>query len=748
MSAVAEPLPRADAEATPSGADGSVSAVARALARILREGDGAQRCFAARALGRIVACDALPLLIDATQDEDEDVRCEAVDALGRLGGAGAVTALLGSLRLDPCGDVKRQSILALEQLGAEQAGPLLRDLVRGRGDEVVWDEMAICDGWDDWLDVQVAAIRALASFRAQEAVPDILAALLDEEAQDLSDVATRAFAALGASGAQALRRLLDGGEPRQRRAAAWALRDQRPAEALEVLARHVADRDPDVREAALVALAQHDRREPRLLQFLAYEEPRLRARSVALIGPCHPRHVARLLDDPDDEVQAAAVTVAAERTGELDIPDLLPRLRLKIRGPSEPVAIAALPALPRLDPAVALADLTEQLQDKGCPTALRAAAARTLVDLESEKVVAILASAVDEGVREVRYHALMTLGHIAQEATTRAPQAKQTLLAALRGELVPAPEAAPEAAPEEPAEPPAAEPQTQDGTDLRSAPAATTPTSTLAAILGPERAARLTGRESGSDSHGGLTPEDLQRLEQAAARPRRNHVSLEPEIALHRDVRLFAAKVLGDLPETEVLEALADCLEGEDRELARTASDSLARAARGTVIAEAVISRVLAALDSDDLAIKLNLVPLLGVQDDATVQATLSRLIRDPEPRVRAACLRASTGLESPGFEAAAWLDDPDHGVALAAAEALAGRGSEEATVDLLTSAVFLHDGVNRQAVARLLRRLDPPRANAALITVLQDEDQRRSWRVAIEVLEVLNCPDTPSALP
>lgn len=112
--------------------------------------------------------------------------------MGQLGGAGAVAALLDSLRLDPCGDAKRQSVLALEQLGAEQAVPLLRDLVRGRGDEVVWDEMAILDGWDDWLDVQVAAIRAVASFRAQEAVPDILAAPLDEEAQDLSDVATRA----------------------------------------------------------------------------------------------------------------------------------------------------------------------------------------------------------------------------------------------------------------------------------------------------------------------------------------------------------------------------------------------------------------------------------------------------------------------------------------------------------------------------------------------------------------------------
>jgi HEAT repeat protein len=744
VSVVAEPLPGADAVVTPPGDDGSAGAVERALGRVLQQGDDAQRCFAARALGRIGARDALQPLIGATQDPDEDVRCEAVDALGQLGGAEAVAALLDSLRLDPCGDVKRQSVLALEHLTAKQAVPLLRDLVRGRGDQIVWNEMEILDGWDIWLDVQIDAIRALASFRVQEAVPDIVAALLDEEAQDLSDVATRSLAALGTLGVNSLGQLLDDRDDRRRRAAARALRDQGSTDCLTVLTDRLADVDPDIREAALVALAEHDRKDPRLARFFEDAAPRLRAKATALIGPGHPHRLAHLLDDPSEEVQLAAVTVVAEQAAGLDIPDLLPRLRLKIRGPSELVAIAALPALPRLDPAVALADLTEQLQDKSCPTALRAAAARTLADLGSETVVSVLASAVDEGVREVRYHALMTLGRIAQEATTRALQAKQTLLAALRGELVPAPEAVDE----EPAEPPAAEPQTQDETDGRSPPQAATPTSTLAAIFGPERAAQLTGIERGSDSHGGLTPEDVRRLEQAAARPRRKHVALEPEIALHRDVRLFAAKVLGDLPETEVLEALADCLESEDRELARTASDSLARAARSTEIAKAVISQVLAALDSDDLAVKLNLVPLLGVQDDVTVQATLSRLIRDPEPRVRTACLRASTDLETPGFEAAHWLDDPDPGVALAAAEALAGRGNEEATVNLLTSAVFLHDGVNREAVAGLLRRLDPPPANAALITVLQDEDQRRSWRIAIEVLEVLNRPDTPSALP
>ncbi len=94
MSAVAEPLPRADSETTPPSDYGSYSAVARALSGVLRLGDDAQRCFAVRALGRIGARDDLQLLIRATQDPDEDVRCEAVDALGRLGGAEAVTALL------------------------------------------------------------------------------------------------------------------------------------------------------------------------------------------------------------------------------------------------------------------------------------------------------------------------------------------------------------------------------------------------------------------------------------------------------------------------------------------------------------------------------------------------------------------------------------------------------------------------------------------------------------------------------
>ncbi len=78
MSAVAEPLPLPAAEAMQSEDVGSAGAVVWSIVRVLREGDDAQRCFAVRALGRIGARDALQHLVGATQDPDEDVRCEAV----------------------------------------------------------------------------------------------------------------------------------------------------------------------------------------------------------------------------------------------------------------------------------------------------------------------------------------------------------------------------------------------------------------------------------------------------------------------------------------------------------------------------------------------------------------------------------------------------------------------------------------------------------------------------------------------
>ncbi|MGC8880568.1 MAG: HEAT repeat domain-containing protein, partial [Anaerolineae bacterium] len=56
------------------------------------------RQAAARALGKIGDAAAVPALIEALRDEDEDVRQAAAEALGKIGDAAAVPALIEALR--------------------------------------------------------------------------------------------------------------------------------------------------------------------------------------------------------------------------------------------------------------------------------------------------------------------------------------------------------------------------------------------------------------------------------------------------------------------------------------------------------------------------------------------------------------------------------------------------------------------------------------------------------------------------
>ena len=80
-------------------------------------------------------------------------------------------------------------------------------MVKGRDKEIVWDEEEFYDsGWDDWVDVQIKAVGALAELNAGEAVPDIVAAMRDENSQDMTAVAFKALARMGKG--RASRRLL------------------------------------------------------------------------------------------------------------------------------------------------------------------------------------------------------------------------------------------------------------------------------------------------------------------------------------------------------------------------------------------------------------------------------------------------------------------------------------------------------------------------------------------------------------
>ncbi len=722
--------------------------IGEALTGVLKRGRDAHRCFAAQALGRIGHGPAVAALIERLGDEDEDVRIDAAEALGRLGDPRAGAALLESLLEDPCGDVKTNATRALGALGFSEAAPVLRRLARERGDDIAWDIDAEADGWDDWLDVQIAAIEALGALGAVEAVPDIVAAIDDEMGQDLTAAALPALSRLGDSGVAALTRFLSARDARTRRRAVRALSASTAETATTALLAALDDDSPDVRKAALEGLAARDPAEPRLVRLLDDPDAGVRAAATRLCGRHAPEHLAALLDDHADAVQIAAIDafLAAPETPRPD--DLVFRLRVKLRGPSPAVSPAAARALVALDPKAALDDLREQIADAACPAEVRRAAAKGLGDLGGEAAAHALIAAVGDDDRAVRLEALGALARLANADT--APQlALQALCAALAGELLgePEPEEPDETEPEaENPTDPAASPETSepdgdaaetDETDESAADA--WPSSTLASVLGDEETAAeiMTPAEPIT-----LDAEDLEYLALARHAPRKRRVSPDEAPAAAADVPRVAARVLGDLSDPTVAEALAEALGARDDEIRRAATDSLARmATRGVPLPDAAIDALVrvAATDGDRDA-RLFAVRALGASG-AVGDETIAPRLADDDDIVRAEAALAMAAIGAVDARVAALLDDASAGVRLAAARALARAGGADAVARLVDFA-FAEEGMHCRDAARLLRDLDRDAAARAFLRVLDTAEKERVWRVAIDALEEMYRPE------
>lgn len=718
MARTASPVSEAPRRATRAEA-------CEALCRVLESGDGAHRCFAARSLGRIGRRAAVDALIEALRDQDEDVRADAAAALGLLGERRAAAALLQNLAGDPCGEVKVNAVNALGRLGDPAAIPQLKRLIVGRDEEnVVWDEAeALASGWDDWLDVQVRAIEALAALGAGDAVDDIVSVLRDEMGQNLSAVVPGALSRMGGAGIRALASFLQVADERLRRGAAKALARVDSDSARTALALGLSDSTPEVRLTALRGLANHDPSDPRLSGLFDDPDGQVAATATRLCGACHPGRLDRLLDSPSDEVQLAAIEVLTANPALAWPKDLIGRLRVKLRGPSPEVAALVAPTLAALAPEVAFDDLKEQVLDRACPSQLRAAAARALIAFGSEATVATLAQCLDDDRQQVRLAVMTALAGLARSEGSDG-RAHATLFAALGG---------PKDSP--PEEKIAAEPTLASGDDGgdTDSPRSAYPTSTLDAILADREPVVAAAAQDGSAA---LTPSDLAFLELTQVAPRAKHPAIEPSDARHEDVRRLAARVLGEVPDPETARALATVLGDDDRELRRSALDSLARLAEQLKgLADDVAGAVAAALSDGDRAVRLAAVHALSFCRQAIAVAPLTGRLKDEDSFVRA---RAVRGLARFGTELAEHLDDEDSEVRLAAARAVAIGGGSDA-LDRLIDFAFAFDGAQRNEAARLLRRIDPFAANARFIETLKDPNRRRLWRIAIEALGEVN---------
>lgn len=714
--------------------------VCESLAKLLREGGEVVRCHAAQALGRIGNARALDALIACLMDEDADVRADAAEALGLLGGRAAGAALLESLRLDPCPDVKINAIAALGRLGHREATPTLRRLVGGRDESIAWDDTErLSGGWDDWLDIQVKAIEALGELGALDAVPDIVSAIDDEMGQDLTAVGFRALARLGEPGVEALECYLAAQDERVRRQCARALACADFQGVRAALVKALQDSSSDVRAAAARGLATRNPADEQLTALFDDEDPGVRAEAVRLFGRFYPERLDALLDDPSEHVQEGVLHVLGtnpEIRGLADLPD---RLRVKLHGPSVDVAVAAAALLAAWAPNVAFESLVEQLRDSGCPNAVRRAAARALADVGMDEAVRELLSVIGDDDRQVRLEAMAGLARIAA-AEGGSAVARQALVSALRGELVapPVAEGAPVSSGSDNAERSARGDESQFGGKRGW------PNSTLQAIREPRvdpEVARI--EEEGPE----LTEQDLEYLAVAHRAPRKRRVAPNARVAAHADVPRLAARVLGDFAGADVAQALVAALDSRDTEVRRASAASLTRLAkRMEGLPPDAVGALTVSCADPDRDVRLAAARALGRAGARQAEGALADLLRDRDGLVRGAAARALAALGAAGWEVETLLEDEDPGVRLAAAAAVAEQGGPGALARLVGFA-FAYDGMHAREAARLLRDLDRDGASKRVLSTLADPGQKRSWRVAVEILGELHGSDTVAAV-
>ncbi|MFQ5763783.1 MAG: HEAT repeat domain-containing protein, partial [Rhodospirillales bacterium] len=390
--------------------------VCDALCDVLHAGNEVHRCLAVQALGRIGNPRAVDALTACLMDEDEDVRVDAAEGLGLLGDGRACASLVSSLLGDPCSDVKISAVEALGRLGCRDAAPELRGLARQGDDAANRDDTEwLHEGWDDRLEIQVKAIDALARMGTVEAVPDIVDAIDDEMGQELSETGMKALARLGGPGIEALAHYLKAPDGRLRRRAAGAMAGVDSEAARGALAGALQDDWADVRLAAARGVASGNAAHPGLVPLFDDADPKIRAEMVRLCGRLYPERLDAMLDDPSDRVQETVVGLLAADSGPTPPNGLIRRLRIKLRGPSPSVAVAAAAALAALAPEDALEDLAEQLRDKGCPAAVRCAAARALADIGTDRAAHVLLQTIGDDERRVRLDAMLGLARMAAD---------------------------------------------------------------------------------------------------------------------------------------------------------------------------------------------------------------------------------------------------------------------------------------------------------------------------------------------
>ena len=225
------------------------------LRTLVQKGDEVDRSYAIRALADLKDSGSVELLFERLHDEDLDVSIDAVNALGELEGEGIADKLIESFLKDPEGEIKVACLESLAKLGDKKAIPHFLAVAEKPPEEVSFES----GDWDLWWDMQLQSIRGLGKLKVTEAIP-VLKRLI--ESDDYLDIENEIFNTIvdigGKESDEYLLSLLTGNNARIKRRVAKALGRSQSKSTLKLLGRSLQDKDPDVREATLLALQERD----------------------------------------------------------------------------------------------------------------------------------------------------------------------------------------------------------------------------------------------------------------------------------------------------------------------------------------------------------------------------------------------------------------------------------------------------------------------------------------------------------
>ena len=567
--------------------------------------------------------DVRAAVLAARLDPDPDVRTDAMEALVYIAQPEDADDIRHSLEGDPVREVKVSAITALARLQDLKSLPLLRSLTVSRSDSrVAWEDEG--GDWEDWLDIQNVAIKALGDMAAEDAVSDLLVALNDELGQSVDLAVFKALTNMGEVGVSALLEVLQSATGIKRRRAAEALSRAAP----KSLAAHVgtllqADEAP-MRRLALTALSADDP----LCEDLALNDEDAGVRAAALVHSSGAfADLARLcLADPSDVVKAAALQCLKPPFEPAFQEALVDNMLVWLDRAGPAIAMEAAAQLPVLSPLRATAPLLLTIEDTNRPLEVRVAAVKGLGTLEAALPLEELVALLENPARQVRAAVLTVLR---ARADCGEAAALQAVVSAISGDLfevsqnVDAELEATEAnmpdagTPKEGAGPrriwitPEGDIVERDDTDEASGEAK----STLDAIM--SEAAGVPQPKMAED-----TPEESR-----GKRAKRRAVEGSEELTL--SLACDTMRIFGDFESSEVTEALMARAEDADETLRRAAWHALP----GRALPESILPIAQAGFADSDPTIRMVAFRILA---DMQVEDIVSKGLTDEDPLIRA----------------------------------------------------------------------------------------------------------------